>query len=151
MYEPENTFTTSTYQITVEDLDCTDIYEISLKMDNDRAWAAIAEEVILDPWYKGIIKTLDYNAICTTSSQNHLSSPTKRLIYFLQKIYPNTEISSFIQVCYSMKRFDIVKALCSISAKLSDDKQHEKNGTWVDEIEREYLSQEPKRMQSKFW
>ena len=68
-------------------------------------------------------------------------SPSGRLIVFLQKMYPETDVSNIREIAIRNKRFDVVKILNDIITSVISDKRS--TGIWIDEVEiRDYsLSQ----------
>ena len=80
----ENTFTSSSYQVTVDDLSWDNVCTITSKMDINRAWVMIAQDLITLGYHKGIINTLDYE-----QKGSSISSPSQRLFHYFSIPIPN--------------------------------------------------------------
>ena len=134
----ENTSISSAYQVTIDDLSWGNVCTIASNMDVGDLWITIAQEVITFGYHKGIIDTLDQE-----DKESSTSSPSQRLLQFLQKMYPNTKLSSIMNICLRRRRMDMVQLLQNLIEEIST------NGTssmdLTDEIEWEGLSQQPKR------
>ena len=59
----------------------------------------------------------DFNCIL----QNKVfSSPSSRLLFFCQKIYPNTTLDNIRQICIRYKRFDVIRILEDIAIEITN-------------------------------
>ena len=72
----------------------------------------------------------DYNCILQNKI---LTSPPGRLITFLQRMYPATNLNSIHQISIRYKRFDVVKTVDDVSIEIVNNRRFK--GIIIDELE----------------
>ena len=99
-----------TCEVRINELDEEQIYKLAAKIDkgsvndtSNKLWYIIADEIIVQPYYRGIIETLDSN---TTDSENWLN-------YLTQK-YSEISLKRMIRISKNIGRYDVVNFIKNI-------------------------------------